>query len=315
MGKPDAPDPPDYAAAATAQGLANKEAARVTARMSRPDEYTPLGSRTWVDLGNDRMASTVNLTPQGQALYNQQERISTGLGNASEQALGRVQQTFAQPFNASFDRNAYADALMGRAERKFGQDEQGMRSRLVAAGINPGTEAWSREYDQFNQAKNDARQQADIRAGDEMSAEIQRQAFQRNIPLSELNALRTGSQPNMPQFQAYGGPGQVQAAPVAQAAQAQYGAQLDQYNQQAANYGNMMSGLFGLGSSALTFSDRRLKVGIDPLGVSFAGFPLYSYTYLWGEPSVGVMADEVEAVRPDAVFYVDGYAAVDYGRL
>lgn len=251
MGKPDTPPPPDYAAAATAQGAANIDAARLSARMNRPDEFTPLGSRTWRDLGNDRMAATINLTPAGQALYNQQERISSGLGNASENALSRVQSTFAQPFNASFDRNAYADALMGRAERKFDQDEDAMRSRLIAAGINPGSEAWAREFEPFNQAKNDARMQADIRAGDEMSAELQRQAYRRNIPLSELNALRTGAQPNMPQFQAYGGGGSVQAPNLLGAAQAGYGAQMDAYNAQAAQRGNFMSGLFGLGGAAL----------------------------------------------------------------
>jgi len=319
---PDPPPPPDYVGAAVAQGSANADAARLTARMNRPDEYTPLGSRTWQDLGGDRMASRINLTPAGQNLYNQNERISTGLGGAAENALGRVQDTFSQPFGASFDRNAYADALMGRAERKFGQDEEAMRSRLMAGGINPGTEAWSREYDQFNQAKNDARMQADIRAGDEMSSELQRQAYQRNIPLSELNALRTGAQPNMPQFQAYGGSGPVQPAPIMQGAQAQYGAGMDAYNAQAAMYGNQMDGLFGLGSAAISaapfipgFSDRRLKTDIEALPLTFGGFPLYRFTYVWGEPSVGVMADEVMAVKPEAVQFVNGYAVVNYGAL
>lgn len=251
MGKPDTPPPPDYVGAAAAQGLANENAARLTARMNRPDEYTPLGSRTWKDLGNDRMASYITLTPAGQALYNQQERISSGLGSAAENALKRVQSTFAQPFSAPFDRNAYADALMNRAERKFAQDEEGLRSRLIAAGINPGTEAWSREFDALNQARNDARIQADIRAGDEMSAELQRQAYRRNIPLSELNALRTGAQPNMPQFQAYGGSGPIQPPNILGATQAGYGAQMDAYNAQAAQRGNFMSGLFGLGGAAL----------------------------------------------------------------
>lgn len=251
MCAPSPPDPPDYAALANQQGQANLEAARATASLNRPNEITPLGTRKWKNLGGDRMQSTVRLSPVMQRLFDTQNEIATGLGGAQRQALGRVQDTFAQPFSASFDRNAYADALMGRAERKFGQDEEAMRSRLIAAGINPGTEAWSREYDQFNQARNDARQQADIRAGDEMNAEIQRQSFLRNIPLSELNALRTGAQPNMPQFQAYGGAGQVQAAPIMEGARLGYQGMMDQYNANAANQGALMSGLFGLGSAMM----------------------------------------------------------------
>lgn len=44
MGGPQAPDP--YRTA-NAQGVANVEAARVTAGLNRPDQHTPYGSLTW----------------------------------------------------------------------------------------------------------------------------------------------------------------------------------------------------------------------------------------------------------------------------
>lgn len=251
MGKPDAPDPPNYAAAATAQGVANEAAARLTARMNRPDEFNPLGSRTWQDLGGDRMKSTTALTPAGTNLFNQQMRISTGLGNVSENALGRVSSEFAKPFAANFDRDAYADALMKRYDTQFGRDEESTRSRMLAAGMGPGTEAYQREFERMDQARNDAELQAYLNAGKEQGADIERQSFLRNVPLNELNALRTGAQPSMPSFQAYGGGGQVQPAPVMQGAQQQYQGALDQYNAQAGQQGNLMTGLFGLGSAAL----------------------------------------------------------------
>jgi len=47
--------------------------------------------------------------------------------------------------------------------------------------------------------------------------EFQEAAFQRQLPLSELNALRTGGQPTAPQFQAIQG-ANVQAAPLFNAA-------------------------------------------------------------------------------------------------
>jgi hypothetical protein len=44
---------------------------------------------------------------------------------------------------------------------------------------------------------------------------------------------------------------QVAPAPIFGAAQAQYGANLNQYNAQQAGMGNVMSGLFGLGRVAM----------------------------------------------------------------
>ena len=45
------------------------------------------------------------------------------------------------------------------------------------------------------------------------------------------------------------------------------------------------------------------------------GLPLYSYE-IGGRPEVGVMADEVEAVMPDAVVSMpSGYSAVNYAKV
>ena len=58
---------------------------------------------------------------------------------------------------------------------------------------------------------------------------IQEQAYLRNLPLSEINALRTGSTPNLPQFQGFSG-SQVQAAPLLKGAQLGEEAAIDRYN-------------------------------------------------------------------------------------
>lgn len=62
-------------------------------------------------------------------------------------------------------------------------------------------------------------------------------------------------------------------------------------------------------------SDRRLKTNIRKIGNLPNGLNVYSYNYTWGEPSVGVMADEVKEVMPHAVFNVGGYDAVNYGEI
>lgn len=137
----------------------------------------------------------------------------------------------------------------------------------------------------------------------------------RTQAINELNALRNGSQVSVPQF------GSTPQTSIGQTDLAslynqQYQGQLAQYNAGVAGNNSLTSGLFGLGAAAL-MSDRRLKTNIKQIGMHPIGIPLYSYDYVWGEPGVGVMADEAEKVRPEAVLrhHPSGYAMVNYGAL
>lgn len=98
------------------------------------------------------------------------------------------------------------------------------------------------EQTSANQFGNQARQQG-----------IQEQSYLRNLPLNELNALRTGSQVNAPQFAQYNNAGTVAPAPIFGAAQAQYGAANNAYGQQTGIYNNTLGGLFNLGGSAMQY--------------------------------------------------------------
>ena len=71
-------------------------------------------------------------------------------------------------------------------------------------------------------------------------------------------------------------------------------------------------GLLGAGM----FCDWRLKRDITRIGTLAEGIGLYTFRYLWNdELRIGPMAQEVEKVRPDAVFEVCGYKAVNVGVL
>jgi hypothetical protein len=89
-------------------------------------------------------------------------------------------------------------------------------------------------------------------------------------------------------------------------------------------YENQASTLAGLGLAgakiaSLFPSDRRLKTNIKAVGKMDNGLTVYSYNYKSGGPSViGVMADEVAMIKPNA--YVkggagNGFDAVDYSKL
>jgi hypothetical protein len=70
------------------------------------------------------------------------------------------------------------------------------------------------------------------------------------------------------------------------------------------------SGLLGLAGSI--FSDERLKEEISSVGELYDGQPVYKYRYL-GSPvwQIGLMAQDVEKVVPEAVTEVGGYKAVN----
>lgn len=146
---------------------------------------------------------------------------------------------------------------------------------------------------------------------------LDRQLALYNLPLNQLSALRSGSQVTNPQFGNYA---QMQAVPGANylgAAQSQGTWDQGLYNQQVGQNNEFTKGLFSLGTAAapLMFSDRRLKSSIERIGTHPLGIGVYEYD-IFGRREVGVMADEVLAVRPEAVTtHHSGFLQVDYGRL
>lgn len=68
--------------------------------------------------------------------------------------------------------------------------------------------------------------------------------------------------------------------------------------------------------SLLPFSDERTKENIERVGALDDGQPIYSYNYIWDEtPRIGLMAQEVEKVVPDAITELPGgIKMVDYTK-
>jgi len=79
----------------------------------------------------------------------------------------------------------------------------------------------------------------------------------------------------------------------------------------AAGGTSAMSGLMGL----LALSDERTKENIEPVGELNDGQKVYAFNYKGdAKPQIGLMAQEVEKVRPDAVTEIGGVKFVDYGK-
>jgi hypothetical protein len=93
-------------------------------------------------------------------------------------------------------------------------------------------------------------------------------------------------------------------------------AQQAAFNRQGNAQNGMMGALGQLGTAGINlFSDRRLKTDISRVGALDNGLPVYAYRYIDGGPvHIGVMADEVQAVKPEAVADVGGFLAVNYAE-
>lgn len=351
MGKdaPSAPAPPDPAATAQAQGAQNRETALANLETSMIGQQTPYGQLAYSQTGttaagNPQYTATTTLSPDQQTLLNLQSTGQINLGQLGVSQLGRISDAVSQPFSydgmpaaPTADPAAVAtlrDQIVSRNKPFMDQQLAALQTQLANQGItDQGSQAYQNAMLNYNQGVNNFNLGADQTAqseygtvfGEQQQARqqaIQEAAYARNQPLSEYTAFTSGAAPQMPVFQ---NTPSLAANPsdLTGATYASYQGQL-QANQMAAQQaaaGN--AGLFGLGSSAIiggamlaAASDERLKTNIEKVGQRDDGIGIYKYDYKWGDgPFIGVMAQEVEKVRPDAVHDFDGVKAVEYAKL
>ena len=112
--------------------------------------------------------------------------------------------------------------------------------------------------------------------------------------------------------------GQADVPQLLSAAMQQYGANLDSYNAQQASKNSKMNGGASLGSAALLAgSDERLKTDIERLDAeALPGVPFARWRWKdTGDTGFGVIAQDLEKVRPDLVVEIVGIKHVRYGGI
>ena len=339
-GKTKTPKAPDYAAAAQAQGIANLGAARATAKLNNPNIINPYGTQM-VTYGADPDVGTVTqtLSPAERNIYDKSVRQRTNIGDVGisgsqslKDIIGKRIEFSGAPTlgNGEQTREKVYQALMRRVNEDTTNQRDDKNSQLIAAGIRPGNKAYDDAQNLISRQYNDARGNAEVGASNAanqqfgMDSQARQQYIsellaQRQTPLNEINALMSGSQVNNP-FAGNLGPqggANVQAAPIFAGAQAQGQADLNSYNAKQAGSNAFTGGLFSLGAAGLgKFSDRRLKNNIKRIGTYANGLAKYAFDYIWGESSIGVMADEVEKIIPEAIMtHSSGYKMVNYALI
>lgn len=261
-------------------------------------------------------------TAKTQQAQEQNDKMTSAIVGGMQTGLAANAQQFGQAATQQQARNQANAQAMQQAMAL-----QQARNAAQAQGF--GQSAQQAAF--TNAANAQAMQQAQARA--QLANAARAQGFQETAynqlqPINVINALRTGTQVQNPNFVNPAQQALTAGPDLLGAAQANYGAQLGAYNaQQAANQG-FLGGLMNLGgtlgaASILRGSDRSIKENIVEIGKLHNGLNLYRYNYkpeyrdAWGYgQQVGVMADEVEKLIPEAVsVHQDGYKVVNYSML
>ena len=258
--------------------------------------------------------------------------------------MGQLRTGFDMP-----DMKEVQDAIMARAQPGLDQQRAALETKLSNQGIKVGTDTYLSAMRQTDQQQNDARLAAIMGAGQEQSRlaglnqaqagfynnalttqfgssmDARRQGLQerttmRNQPINEITALLSGSQVTQPSWI------NAQMSKIPTTDNAGIIANYDQnrlnaWNMEQQQKNSLMGGLMGgiaNGLSAWRLSDETTKTDKKEVG-KLKGHKLYEYAYK-DDPTkarhVGVMAQEVEKKRPDAVRKgEDGKKRVNYGKL
>lgn len=275
----------------------------------------------------------------------------TGLIVGGSQLIGGMMQSSAAS-DAAGAQTAAAEAGIAEQRRQFDLVQQLLKP-YVEAGAPAlkqqqaliGLQGPQAQQEAISALEQGAGFQAQVRAGEE--ALLQRASATGGLRGGNIQAALAQFRPQMlqreieTQYGRLGGLtslGQQSAAGVGTAGMqtagrvaglygdvgaAQAGAELAQ--------GQAMAGLFNLPAQFLgmqygakvgtpgfggLFSDRRLKRNIIKIGTRPDGLGVYEFEYIWGGGrQIGLMAQEVLGVYPDAVGEAGGYLTVNYSKV
>jgi hypothetical protein len=316
----------------------------------------PYGNPTWTaktslsDVGQQLLNNQNNTSlGLGSAINAQLGQVQNVMGQGFNPNIPQTQTALQNQGGMQGWDKANA-LLMQRLQPQMEIQQKSLDAKLANQGVVAGTEAYNRAKMGLGMQQNDLLNQSQLSGlqagqtlfnqglqGAQFGNQAQQQAYNQaltnyNLPLNTLSALRTGAQVQNPTFQ--NAPQQATTAgpDLLGAASQQYNAAMGGFNAQQAAQSNLNSGLMGLGGTlgaaalmAPAASDIRMKENITQVYWLPNGLPVYAYEYkpeFKDDPyaghgvHIGVMAQEVEQVMPEAVITrADGYKMVDYGVL
>lgn len=253
MDTPQAPAAPDPAATAAAQAKANKETAVAQYGLNATNQNTPQGTLTYKQIGQwedgtPRFEATTAYSPGEQGIYESGVQTRQNLGNIGSTQSAKI----GELLNTPFDLNSARDSKLAALQKQFldpqwNESEDRLNTRLINSGVRPGSESYTRQMRDFNTNKQRGYDQAYL---DAYNTAEKSALTQRNQPINEISALLSGSQVSQPNYTNTPTPGIAPTDYIG--AQGQSLAQQNVgYQAKLAQNQAMMTGLFGLGKTAL----------------------------------------------------------------
>jgi hypothetical protein len=208
--QPAAPAVPDYAGAAAAQGVANKETAIAQGYINNPNIYSPAGTQlVTFDPTTNQPTVKQSLTPTAQETFDTQQRVQKILARLGETGTTTAQDILSKPFSptgtaagplqtridtsnlAKMPVNAGTtgqEAIMARLAPQLERRQASLENQLANQGITPGSEAYRTAQTQEAQNRNDLLSQAAL-SGISLDTGARAQGFnEANATMAAQNA-------------------------------------------------------------------------------------------------------------------------------
>lgn len=245
------------------------------------------------DIDVPTFTENISFSPSEQKNYDLSNELNWKMSDMGMRQLDRVDETLSTPLNADglpeVDRTAltknydgYRDDMLKKMQAYYSPELDRQQSAnytdLANRGISEGSEAYREAQALQNRQRSDADLQMYMGAGSEIDRAygqdmdrmqagdtareraLQERVALRAQPLNEISALTSGTQVNSPQFAQYGA-GNIRGTDVA-GQYNNYDQQVNrQYEQRLASHNAKMSGLFGLGGTALSAGARMYTGG------------------------------------------------------
>jgi hypothetical protein len=272
------------AAQANAQG--NIAGALQATAANRINQQTPYGSLSYQQTGTDA---------QGNPIWSANQQLSPELQQLTQSSLAGLQASQANPMYGINPGDTYSNAIMQRLAPQQSQAREALDAQLANQGIMPGSEAYNRAKVLQGQTQNDALTSAIVGG---MQTGLQAQGLQ-NTTAANIRNLATPGYVTPYNQAAVAGPDYLSAYT------SQNATDIARANAEAAQKAATMSGLLGLGSSAIlggTGANSALG-GLFSLGQ--AGLDKIGGTGLWNSLFGGTTS-----TNPNALFDVGGLSNV-----
>jgi hypothetical protein len=266
MCAPKAPKPPSAQSTSAAATGTNVATAIANAQLNNVNQVGPDGTLTYDNTGSyswtdpftketytiPRTTVTTKLSPEQQAIADQQNRTKLNLGTLAGDQSEFLNEYMATPFDGSNEATEARLMELGskRLDPMLARRREALTTQLSNQGLKQGSEAYERALELDSQSANDAYNQLLLSGRGQAFSEAQ---ATRNQPINEIAALQSGSQVSQPSFGNFS-QGSIPTTDNAGLINNNYNQRYSAWQADAANDNALVGGLFGLGSNIVRYA-------------------------------------------------------------